>query len=276
MTTTARVTVPDFRSKKARGERLAVLTAYDATMARLLDRAGVDALLVGDSLGMVVLGHDSTVPVTLDDMVHHTRAVVRGSTRALVIADMPFLTYQTGTADAVRHAGRLIQEGGASAVKLEGGRPVIDVVTRLVEVGIPVMGHLGLLPQSIHQLGGYHKQATGTEEARQLLDDARALEAAGAFAIVLESIPADLAAEVTSTLHIPTIGIGAGPECDGQVLVSYDMLGLFDGFVPSFVRQYAQLAGEVTSAARTYVEDVRRRQFPAAPASVADVDKVRP
>jgi 3-methyl-2-oxobutanoate hydroxymethyltransferase len=276
MTMTARVTVPAFRDRKARGERIAVLTAYDATMARLLDRAGVDALLVGDSLGMVVLGHDSTVPVTLDDMVHHTRAVVRGSTRALVIADMPFLTYQTGTADAVRNAGRLIQEGGAAAVKLEGGSAVIEVVTRLVEVGIPVMGHLGLLPQSIHQLGGYRQQATRSEEATQLLADARALETAGAFAIVLESIPADLAAAVTAAVRIPTIGIGAGPECDGQVLVSYDMLGLFDGFVPSFVRQYAHLAADVTDAARAYVEDVQRKQFPSAPASVADVDRPRP
>jgi 3-methyl-2-oxobutanoate hydroxymethyltransferase len=275
MTMTSRVTVPDFRDRKARGERLAVLTAYDATMARLLDRAGVDALLVGDSLGMVVLGHDSTVPVTLDDMVHHTRAVVRGSSRALVIADMPFLTYQSGADDAIRNAGRLIQDGGASAIKLEGGRAVVPVVQRLVDAGIPVMGHLGLLPQSIHQIGTYRRQATGATEAAQLLDDAKALEAAGAFAIVLESIPAELAAAVTSSLRVPTIGIGAGSECDGQVLVSYDMLGLFDGFVPSFVRQYAHLADEVTAAARSYVDDVRRRQFPAAPASVADVDKAR-
>jgi 3-methyl-2-oxobutanoate hydroxymethyltransferase len=244
-------------------------------MARLLDRAGVDALLVGDSLGMVVLGHDSTVPVTLDDMVHHTRAVVRGSSRALVIADMPFLTYQTGTADAVRNAGRLIQDGGATAVKLEGGRAVVEVVTRLVDAGIPVMGHLGLLPQSIHQLGGYRKQATDPADAAQLLADAHALETAGAFSIVLESIPAELAAAVTASVAIPTIGIGAGPSCDGQVLVSYDMLGLFDGFVPSFVRQYAHLADDVTAAARAYVDDVRRQQFPTAPASVADVDRAR-
>jgi len=275
MTSTSRLTVPDFRNKKSRGERIAVLTAYDATMARLLDRAGVDALLVGDSLGMVVLGHDSTVPVTLDDMLHHTRAVVRGSTRALVIADMPFLSYQTGVDDAVRHAGRLMQDGGASAVKLEGGRAVLDVVGRLVDVGIPVMGHLGLLPQSINQIGSYRRQATGAAEAAQLLTDAKSLEAAGAFALVLESIPADLAAAVTAAASVPTIGIGAGPDCDGQVLVSYDMLGLFDGFVPSFVRQYAHLADEVTTAARAYVDDVRQRQFPSAPASVADVDRTR-
>jgi 3-methyl-2-oxobutanoate hydroxymethyltransferase len=275
MTITARLTVPDFREKKARGERVAVLTAYDATMARLLDRAGVDALLVGDSLGMVVLGYDSTVPVTLDDMVHHTRAVVRGSSHALVIADMPFLTYQTGADDAVRNAGRLIQDGGASAVKLEGGHLIAPIVERIVAAGIPVMGHLGLLPQSINQIGSYRKQATGAVEAARLLEDAKALAAAGVFSIVLESIPAELAASVTSSVRVPTIGIGAGSECDGQVLVSYDMLGLFDGFVPSFVRQYAHLAEEVTNAARQYADDVRRRQFPAAPVSVADVDQAR-
>jgi 3-methyl-2-oxobutanoate hydroxymethyltransferase len=262
---TSRVTVPEFREKKARGERIAVLTAYDATMARLLDRGGVDALLVGDSLGMVVLGLESTVAVTLDDMLHHTRAVVRGSSRALVIADMPFLTYQTSTADAVRNAGRLIQEG-ASAVKIEGGQPVLDAVERLVDVGIPVMGHLGLLPQSVNQMGGYRKQAT---------TPARALERAGAFSIVLESIPADVAATVTKAVKIPTIGIGAGPDCDGQVLVSYDMLGLFDGFVPSFVKQYANLADEVVGAARTYVDEVKQQQFPPRAESVADVDRSR-
>lgn len=272
---TERVTVPQFRDAKGRGDRLSVLTAYDATMARLLDRAGVDALLVGDSLGMVVLGHDSTVPVTLDDMVHHTRAVVRGTRRALVIADMPFLSYQAGVDSAVRNAGRLMQEGGAAAVKLEGGAPIIDVVGRLVEIGIPVMGHLGLLPQSVHQIGGYHRQATTGEQADRLLADAKALEAAGAFSVVLESIPADVAARVTGTLGIPTIGIGAGRECDGQVLVSYDMLGLFDGFVPSFVKQYARLGEQVTAAARSYVEEVRGREFPAAADSMADLRGTR-
>jgi 3-methyl-2-oxobutanoate hydroxymethyltransferase len=269
---TSRVTVPEFRDRKARGERLAVLTAYDATMARLLDRGGVDALLVGDSLGMVVLGNESTVSVTMDDMIRHTRAVVRGSSRALVIADMPFLSYQTSPADAVRNAGRLIQEG-AGAVKLEGGLPVLGTVSRLVDVGIPVMGHLGLLPQSVNQIGGYRKQATTTAEADRLLSDARALEQAGAFAIVLESIPADVAAAVTQAVAVPTIGIGAGPDCDGQVLVSYDMLGLFDGFVPSFVKQYANLADEVVTAAHSYVDDVREQRFPARAESVADVDR---
>ena len=271
---TSRVTVPEFRDKKARGERIAVLTAYDATMAKLLDRGGVDALLIGDSLGMVVLGHESTVSVTLDDMIHHTRAVVRGSSRALIIADMPFLSYQTSPADAVRNAGRLIQEG-ATAVKVEGGQPVLDAVERLVDVGIPVMGHLGLLPQSVNQLGGYRKQATTTAEADQLLSDARALERAGVFSIVLESIPADVAAAVTTAVKVPTIGIGAGPDCDGQVLVSYDMLGLFDGFVPSFVKQYANLADDVISATRSYVDEVRQQQFPVRAESVADIDRSR-
>lgn len=275
MTKPPRMTVPDFRERKLRGERIAVLTAYDATMARLLDRAGVDALLVGDSLGMVVLGEESTVAVTLDDMVRHTRAVARGATRALVIADMPFLSYQTGVDDAVRNAGRLIQEGGATAVKLEGGAPVLDVVHRLVDVGIPVMGHLGLLPQSVNLVGGYRKQATTPDAAARLISEAQALEEAGVFSLVLESIPADLAARVTSSLKIPTIGIGAGPDCDGQVLVSYDMLGLFDGFVPSFVKQYARLADDVTSAARSYVDDVKQRQFPVAAESVADVNRSR-
>jgi 3-methyl-2-oxobutanoate hydroxymethyltransferase len=273
VTRAERVSVPAFRAKKARGEKLAVLTAYDATMARLLERAGVDALLVGDSLGMVVLGYESTIPVTIEDMVHHTRAVVRGSTRALVIADMPFLTYQTSVADAVRHAGRLIQEGGAAAVKLEGGAPVLDAVRRLVDIGIPVMGHLGLLPQSVNKIGGYYKQATEPGAGSALLAEARGLDDAGAFAIVLESVPADVARAVTAAVSIPTIGIGAGPDCDGQVLVSSDMLGLFDGFVPSFVKQYARLSETVVDAARAYVADVREQRFPASASSVADMPK---
>jgi 3-methyl-2-oxobutanoate hydroxymethyltransferase len=257
------VRVPDFRAKKQRGEKIAMLTAYDATMARLFDRAGLDALLVGDSLGMVVLGHDSTIPVTLDDMVHHTRAVSRGTRRALVVTDLPFLTYQASVADAVRNAGALMR-AGATAVKLEGGRPVLDAVSRLTEVGVPVMGHLGLQPQSVHQAGGYAKRATEPREADALLEDALALQAAGAFAIVLESIPAELARRVTATIQIPTIGIGAGPHCDGQVLVGHDMLGLFDEFVPSFVKQYAQLAETVVNAAHAYADDVRAGRYPQA------------
>jgi 3-methyl-2-oxobutanoate hydroxymethyltransferase len=256
------VRVPDFKERKLRGEKIAILTAYDATMARLLDRAGVDALLVGDSVGMVVLGHKTTIPVTLDDMVHHTRAVSRGAERALVIADMPFLTYQVSSSEAVRNAGRLIQEGGAAAVKLEGGRAVVDVVKRLVDIGIPVMGHLGLLPQSVHKAGGFRRQATRPDEADTLIADAHALEEAGAFAIVIESVPPDVARLATAHVTIPTIGIGAGPHCDGQVLVSHDILGLFDGPVPPFVQQYAQLAETIVAAGRAYVEDVRSARYP--------------
>jgi 3-methyl-2-oxobutanoate hydroxymethyltransferase len=258
-----RIRVPDLKDMKRRGEKIAVLTAYDATMARLLDRAGVDVLLVGDTVGMVVLGYDTTLPVTLDAMVHHTAAVARGASRALVVADMPFLTFQVSVTEAVRNAGRLIQEGGAAAVKIEGGAAVLDVARRLVEIGIPVMGHLGLLPQSVHQLGGYRKQARLEHDAERLLADARALEQAGVFSIVLESIPAEVARTVSEAIAIPTIGIGAGPHCDGQVLVSYDALGLFDGVIPPFVKQYANLAGEIVKAAEQYAADVREGRFPA-------------
>jgi 3-methyl-2-oxobutanoate hydroxymethyltransferase len=250
---------------KQRGSKICMLTAYDATMARLFDRAGLDALLVGDSLGMVILGHETTVPVTLEAIIHHTRAVSRGAERALVVADMPFLTYEVSVADAVRNAGRLLQEGGAQAVKIEGGRPVLDVLQRLVSVGIPVMGHLGVLPQSVHQTGGYLKRGTRSDERDAILADAIALEQAGAFAIVLESMASDLAAAITAQLQIPTIGIGAGPDCNGQILVSYDMLGLFDQFVPSFVKQYAHLGETIVSATHAYVEDVRMGHYPLEP-----------
>ncbi len=243
---------------KSRGEPISMLTAYDATMARLLDQAGVDVLLVGDSLGMVILGADDTLEVTMDDMVRHTRAVRRGAQRALVVADMPFMSYQVSIADAVRNAGRFdAQEGGAMAVKLEGGRPVIETVERLVSVGIPVMGHLGLLPQSVRQLGGFKRQAATPEAADILLhDDVEALEYAGACAVVLECIPDDLARLVTSRLRIPTIGIGSGHDCDGQVLVSYDLLGL-TAKTPPFVKKYAHLDAVVTDAARAFVKDVK-------------------
>ena len=254
------VRVPDLLQKKQRGEKIAILTAYDATMARLLDRAGVDAILVGDSLGNVIMGHENTLQVTLDMTVHHTRAVSNGTRRALVIADMPFMTFQTSIPDAVRNAGRLLQEGGAAAVKLEGGRASADVTARLVEIGIPVMGHLGLTPQSVHALGGFRR--VNGAAADRLLEEARVLEQAGAFAVVLESIPDETARAITAALTIPTIGIGAGPHCDGQVLVSYDVLGLFDEFVPPFVKQYAELGKEVVRAAREYVEDVRCGRFP--------------
>lgn len=258
-----RVRVPDLIEMKRRGEKIAMLTVYDASMARLLERAGIDVVLVGDSLGNVIMGCETTLPVTLDVMVHHTLAVSRGAKRALIIADMPFLTYQVTVAEAIRNAGRLVQEGGAAAVKIEGGRPMLEVVQRLCEIGIPVMGHLGLTPQSVHKLGGYRQQARAEDDARRLVEDARALELAGAFSIVLESIPAEVAAAVTAAVAIPTIGIGAGPYCDGQVLVSYDAFGLFDGPVPPFVKQYARLGELLVSAAAAYAADVREGRYPA-------------
>ena len=261
--TEPRVRVPDLREKKRRGEKIAVLTAYDATMARLLDGAGVDVLLVGDSVGVVVLGYEHTLTVTLDEMLHHTRAVARGATRALVVADMPFMTYQVSVEEAVRNAGLLLQ-AGAAAVKVEGGPAIAGAVRRMVEVGIPVMGHLGLQPQSVHQLGGYKRQAMQREEIETLVEDAHALERAGVFAIVLEAVGHDAARQVTSAVSVPTIGIGAGPDCDGQVLVSHDMLGLFDGHIPSFVKRYANLAEEIDRAAHAYVDDVRAGRFPEA------------
>jgi 3-methyl-2-oxobutanoate hydroxymethyltransferase len=253
---------------KRNGRKIAMLTAYDATMARLIDAAGIDILLVGDSLGMVVLGEDHTLGVTLDMMIHHTRAVVRGARWALVVADMPFLTYQASLADAVRNAGRLVQQGGAAAVKLEGGVAVAGAVRRLVETGIPVMGHIGLLPQSVHKLGGYRQVGKTRQEADQLLRDADAIEAAGAFSLVLESIPAELAGRITAARTIPTIGIGAGPHCDGQVLVSYDAFGLFDTFVPRFAKRYAELGAALSDAARSYIAEVRGGAFPATEHSI--------
>jgi 3-methyl-2-oxobutanoate hydroxymethyltransferase len=264
-----RIRVPALREMKARGEKIAMLTAYDALMARALDRAGVDILLVGDSLGMVLMGCETTLPVTLDIMTHHTRAVSRGTQRALVVADMPFLTYQVSAAEALRNAGRLIQEGGAHAVKLEGGAPYAETVARLTAAGIPVMGHLGLVPQSVHQIGGFRRQATSPEDAARLLDDARALEQAGAFAIVLECIPAELAMTVTAALAIPTIGIGAGPHCDGQVLVTHDALGLTGDAAPSFVKRFAQLGEALSAGVRGYVDEVKDGRYPAAPAKPA-------
>jgi 3-methyl-2-oxobutanoate hydroxymethyltransferase len=261
-----KVRAPDLTLMKSRGERIVMLTAYDATMARLLDRAGIDLLLVGDSLGQVILGLDTTIPVSLDAMIHHTRAVARGASRALVVADMPFLTYQVSAEEALRNAARLFQEGGAAAVKLEGGRPVADTVRRLTASGLPVMGHVGLTPQHVHRLGGMRQQAREEEAAQELIRDALALEDAGAFAVVVESVPDAVAEAVTSRLKIPTIGIGAGPHCDGQVLVSYDMLGLFDTFVPPFVRQYTQLGQLILGAAQNYANDVREGVFPQAAA----------
>lgn len=259
----ARVRITELRRMKLAGEKIVMLTAYDTPMARLLDGAGVDVVLVGDSLGMVALGHDSTLSVTLDAMVHHTSAVSRGVARALLVADMPFLSYQVERSEAIRNAGRLLQEGGAAAVKLEGGGAIAEVVRSLVEIGIPVMGHLGVLPQSVHQLGGYALRGAEAREADEILADALALEQAGAFALVLESIPAALGRAITQRLGIPTIGIGAGPDCDGQVLVSADMLGLLDQ-VPPFVKRYGELGDVIRTAARAFAADVREERFPGA------------
>lgn len=271
--TTRRLRVPDLKAMKQRGAKIVMITAYDATMARLMERAGVDVLLVGDSLGMVVLGYETTVPVTLDAIVHHARAVSGAAKRCLVVADLPFLTYQTGVSRAMRNAARLIQEGGATAVKLEGGRSVARVARRLVEAGIPVMGHLGLTPQAVHQLGGFRPQARGEASARRLREDALTLEDAGVFALVLESIPSDVAEDVTAALRIPTIGIGAGGHCDGQVLVSYDVLGLSDGAAPPFAKEYARLGDIAIEAVRTFASEVREGVFPPTPAGVTACSK---
>lgn len=257
-----RTTTASLLEMHASGRPIVVTTCYDALFAQLLEEAGVDVLLVGDSLGMVVQGHDSTVPVTLDQMVYHSSLVARGSKRALVVADMPFLTADLETPDVLRSAGRLMQEGGAQAVKLEGGQRIAPKVEALVAAGIPVMGHLGLTPQSVHVFGGYQTRATDRAAQEQLLEDAKLLERAGAFSIVLEKIPAEFAREVTNALSIPTIGIGAGVDCSGQVLVTPDLLGLFDKFRPKFVRRYADLGQTVREAVGRFADDVRERRFP--------------
>jgi 3-methyl-2-oxobutanoate hydroxymethyltransferase len=256
------VTVVDLVKMKAQGEKLVVLTCYDALFARLLDESGVDVLLVGDSVNQVLGGADTTLSATLDQMIYHTRIVRRGTTHAMVVCDLPFLTFQVSREEAVRNAGRVLAETGCHGVKLEGGQPMAATVRALVEVGIPVMGHLGLTPQSVHALGGYRVQGRDDETARRLQADARALEDAGAFAIVLELVPAPLAAAISKSLTIPTIGIGAGPGCDGQVLVLHDMLGLNDRFHAKFVKRYAQLADTVRDAVRRYADDVRHGRYP--------------
>lgn len=256
------ITVRDIRAFKERGERFAMLTAYDAPSARLLDEAGIPIILVGDTLAMVMLGHPSTLPVTMDEMLHHTRAVVRGRTNALVVGDMPFMSYQASTDEGIHNAGRFLKEAGAHAVKLEGGGRVLPVVERVSEAGIPVMGHLGLTPQSVNQFGGYRVQGKTDEAAHRLVQDAKDLEAAGIFALVLEAVPADVAREVTSSLEVPTIGIGAGSHCDGQVLVWHDFLGITDGKLPRFVKRYAQLGEEIKQAAQTFAAEVADGTYP--------------
>ncbi|HUB05557.1 MAG TPA: 3-methyl-2-oxobutanoate hydroxymethyltransferase [Myxococcales bacterium] len=259
-----KVTIHTLQKMKDAGERVSMLTCYDATFARLFDAAGLDVLLVGDSLGMVVQGHPHTLPVTVDDVVYHCRAVARATKRAHLVADMPFGSYQVSGEEAVRHAIRLVAEGGAESVKLEGGADFVPVVEAIVRASVPVMGHLGLTPQSFHKLGGYVVQGRGENKARRLVEDAIALEKAGCYAIVLEAIPAELAAEVTAKLSIPTIGIGAGAACSGQVLVCYDMLGLDPDFKPRFVKRFAELGTEAKQAAERYVSEVRGGAFPAA------------
>ncbi len=259
-----KVTVRTLRAKKRRGEPITMLTAYDYPSAVAVDRAGVDVILVGDSLGMVVLGYDTTLPVTMDDMIHHCKAVARGAHYPLLVGDMPFMSYQVSVEEAVRNAGRFLQEGGMDAVKLEGGRERIETIRAIVSAGIPVMGHIGLTPQSVNQLGGFRAQGKTAAAAKRLIDDALALQDAGVFSIVLESVPGKLAALISEKLDVPTIGIGAGVGCDGQVLVFHDLLGLFDRFTPRFVKQYAQLHEVIDSALREYVDDVLNRRFPAA------------
>lgn len=261
-TTPRRVTIHSLRQMKEKGERIAMLTAYDATFARLLDEAGADVLLVGDSLGMVVQGHDTTLPVTLDEIAYHCRAVARGARRAHVVGDMPFMSYQASIEQAMTNAGKLMKEGGCHSVKLEGGAVHAELVARLVSAGIPVMGHIGLTPQSFHQLGGFKVQGRDPGGRERLMEDARRLEEAGCYALVLEAIPADIAREITAAVSIPTIGIGAGTGCDGQVLVSYDMLGMDESFKPRFVRRYATLGATIKDAVQHYVADVRTGAFP--------------
>ena len=272
-----KVTTNAFRLKAARGETITMLTAYDYALASAVDRAGIDSILVGDSLGMVVLGYDNTLPVTMEDMLHHCKAVARGAKYALLIGDMPFMSYQPSIEDAVRNAGRFLKEAGMDAVKLEGGRERADAVRAIVNSGIPVQGHLGLTPQSVHQLGGFGPQAKTSDAAIRLLEDAQILEEAGCFSIVLESIPARLGKLVSDRLEIPTIGIGAGAGCDGQVLVTYDLLGLFDRFTPRFVKKYADFHSEMARAFSAYKEEVESGEFPAEEHTVAmpDEDWVR-
>jgi len=257
-----RLTINKIQDMKKAGERITMLTAYDYSTAKLIDEAGVNLILVGDSLGMVMLGYETTVPVTIEEMLHHTKAVVRGTKNALITGDMPFMTYQVTAEEALRNAGRFMQEAGCQAIKLEGGATIAETVRKIVNAGIPVMGHIGLTPQSINQLGGHRVQGKTTDTARRLLGDALALQQAGAFAVVLELVPMQLAKLITSRLNIPTIGIGAGPYCDGEVQVIHDMLGWFTDFVPKHTKQYARLSDTIQTAVATYVSEVKSGAFP--------------
>lgn len=257
-----KVTPVDVQAMKKEGKRITMLTAYDYPMALLEDRAGIDIILVGDSLGMTVLGYDNTIPVTMEEMLHHTKAVTRGAKHCLIIGDMPFMSYNTSDRDAIYNAGRFMKEGGADAVKLEGGASVKDIVRAIVRAGIPVMGHIGLTPQTISMLGGFKVQGKDAQAAQRIIDDALSLEDAGAFSVLLEAVPAPIARRITERLTVPTIGIGAGIHCDGQVLVVHDMLGLFDRFTPKFVKRYANLSEEVLKALGAYIGEVQTGAFP--------------
>ena len=269
-----RITINQIKEMKQKGEKITMLTAYDYATAKLVDEAEIPLILVGDSLGMVVLGYESTIPVTMEEMLHHTKAVVRGTKKAMVIGDMPFMTYHISVEDALYNAASFIQEGGAQAVKLEGGVTVAEKVKRIVECGIPVMGHIGLTPQSIHQFGGFKLQGKTPEAAARMLEDARALEEAGAFAIVLETVPAPLARLITKKISIPTIGIGAGPDCDGQVQVINDILGSFADFVPRHAKQYAKLTDIISQAVAQYHQEVKTGKFPTEKQSSAMDEKL--
>lgn len=258
----ARITPPDIMAKKQNGEKITMLTAYDYSMAAMIDQAGVDMILVGDSLGMVVLGYESTVPVTMEEMLHHAKAVSRGARQALVVGDMPFMSYQVNPEDAVKNAGRFIKEAGCQAIKLEGGIEQAQTIEAIVKAGIPVVGHIGLTPQTATALGGYKLQAKDAESARKLLDDGRAVAEAGAFALVIECVPSGIGKAVSESVHIPTIGIGAGPHCDGQVLVTNDLLGMFEKFTPKFVKKFADLSPIIKDAFSRYVDEVKSGEFP--------------
>lgn len=268
-----KVTTLTFRQKKERGEPITMLTAYDYPTALAIDNAGIDSILVGDSLAMVVLGYENTLPVTMEEMLHHARAVARGAKAALLIGDMPFMSYQVSVEDAVRNAGRFIQQANMDAIKLEGGRERADAVRAIVSAGIPVMGHLGLTPQSVNQLGGFRAQGKTAAAAKRLLEDAQILEGAGAFSLVLESVPAQVGELISKKLSIPTIGIGAGLGCDGQVLVTHDLLGLFDRFTPKFVKKYANLHEVMNKAFTEYIDDVETKKFPATEHTVEMTDE---
>lgn len=270
------VTVPALRRMKAKGEKIAMVTAYDATFAQMLDEAGADVLLVGDSLGMVVQGQTSTLPVTVDEVIYHCRAVARGTQRAHIVGDMPFLSWQVSPEEALRNAGRFLSEGGAHAIKLEGGRDAAATIRRITTAGIPVMGHVGLTPQSVHAMGGFRVQGRTEEAAEEVLADARAVADAGAYALVLEGIPSDLAAQVTAAIDIPTIGIGAGAGCDGQVLVCYDLLGLTPNLRPKFVKRYAEMFEDGVKAVRQYCDEVKTGAFPTEEYAFGQVKKAAP